>query len=73
MHAQPHHRPGHFHQQCEHLSYACVVANACVTEVDFHGYEGCELVDLTDLLAPIAYASGFIQIIMGLFLLFLGR
>jgi len=45
----------------------------CLTEIDFYGYEGCELVDLTTLLAPIAYASGFVQIVMGFFLLSCGN
>lgn len=38
-----------------------------------YGYEGCELVDLTNFLAPLAYTSGFVQVFLGLFLLVLGR
>ena len=47
--------------------------HVCDTVVDFYGYEGCEIVDLTDILGPIAYASGFVQILLGLPLLLFGR
>lgn len=43
-----------------------------MTEVDFYGFEGCELVNLTDILAPLQYCTGFVQVIFGLFLLAFG-
>jgi hypothetical protein len=43
-----------------------------MTQVDFYGFEGCELVNLTDILAPLQYCTGFVQVIFGLFLLAFG-
>ena len=48
-------------------------SNECITAVNYYGYEGCSVADLSSLFATFAVISGVVQIIGSCFLMAFGR